>query len=166
MDVERLPRGGVVRSRLRYALPAAGLAIAAYLGLGGDGDATAKATVAEVGEAPSPLALIMAIAPMMVIFMLLDRRHLIEGLIGGIFAAGALGLGLRLLTPADLLHIDADQFGARGLIPDGMERSLGVSVFTLLLMALLATLEASGVLARILERVEKQAHGHDSLAQA
>ncbi len=62
--------------------------------------------------------------------------------------------GLSLLAPADLLYIDAAQFGARGLIVEGMERSLGVSVFTLLLMALVAALDASGVLGRILGWVE------------
>ena len=147
--------GGVVRSRLRYALPAAALALAAYLIFGG-GDLGTTAAPAAPGTS-GPRGLPMVLAPALVIFLLLRRRHLIEGLLTGIVAAAVLGLTLGLLAPAELLYIDAEQFGARGLIVDGMERSLGVSVFTLLLMALVATLEASGVLQRILGLVEARA---------
>ena len=146
--------GGVVRSRLQYALPAAALALVAYL-VFGSGVAAAGAEMD--GRSLGPRGLPILIAPTLVIVLLLRRRHLIQGLLAGIVAAIGISLSLGLLTSTELLYIDADQFGARGLITSGMERSLGVSVFTLLLMGLIATLEASGILTRILERVEARA---------
>ena len=146
--------GGVVKSRLRYALPAAALALIAYLALG---DSVPARSSGMDDHSLGPRGLPMLIAPVLVIALLLRRRHLIQGLLAGIATAIAISLTSGLLTPSDLLYIDADQFGARGLITSGMERSLGVSVFTLLLMGLIATLEASGILARILGRVEAHA---------
>ena len=62
-----------------------------------------------------------------------------------------IALVLGLLAPAQLLHIDADNFIAGGLILDGMERGIGVSLFTLLLMGLVAGVEATGVTARVVK---------------
>ncbi len=142
--------GGVVRSRLRYALPAAALALVAYGVLGTHGATAtpgAEAVTGSLGSLP------MLIAPAVVIFLLLRRCHLIEGLLAGIVTATLMGLGLGLIPPAQILYIDAERFSARGLLVEGMERGLGVSIFTLLLMGLVAALETSGILGRILDAV-------------
>lgn len=146
--------GGVVRSRLRYALPAAMLAVIAYALLGSGSEIASAQT--PVRDAGGPQALPMLLAPTLVIFLLLRRRHLIEGLLTGIVVAAALGVGLGLIAPAEILYIDAERFSARGLLVDGMERGLGVSVFTLLLMGLVATLEDSGVLGHQLKAVQER----------
>lgn len=146
---------GVVRSRLRYALPAAGLALLLFALLGGS-----AATVVEgVDEAmASPRGLPMLIAPAVVIGLLLGRRHLLHGLLVGISTAIAVGLVAGLLTPGDLMYIDQESFGARGLIVDGLSKGLGVSVFTFLLMGLVATLEGAGVVDRLVAGAEGRAH--------
>src|SRR5205085_10967647 len=100
----------------------------------------------------SPGALVMALAPSLVVFLLLRRRHLVESLLLGILATVALGLAAGHLHAAQLLHIDHERFSARGLLIDGLERGVGVSVFTLLLMGLVSTLEATGIQARLVER--------------
>jgi len=144
---------GVVRSRLRYALPAAALALAAYALLGaGSGTAT--------GELPaaSPAGLPMLVAPALVIFLLLRGRHLLHGLLAGIATAVFVGLALGLLQPSELLYIDAASYGARGLVVDGITKGLGVSVFTFFLMGLVATIEAAGVIDRLVERARSRAH--------
>jgi len=139
--------GRVVRSRMRYALPAAGAAILAAL-LFGAGGTTMPATEAIAG---SPAALPMLFVPVLVIGLLLARRQLLEGLLFGVLAAAVLGLSLGLLEPAQLLHSDPDQFGARGLIVEGIDRAVGVSVFTLLLMGMVAALEAANLIARLVD---------------
>ena len=148
--------GGVVRSRLRYALPAAGLALTGYLAFG------AADSAAGLADAPTstllPTGLPMLLAPILVVVLLLRRRHLLEGLLAGILAAVAIGLSLGLIAPGELIYIDTERFSARGLIVEGMERGLGVSIFTLLLMGLVTTLEASGILGRILAWVETRTH--------
>ncbi|MEM7350932.1 MAG: Na+/H+ antiporter NhaC family protein [Acidobacteriota bacterium] len=143
--------GGVVRSRLRYALPAAALALLAYASLatGGAGSPAADATANL-----SPAGLPMVLAPIVVLLLLLRRQHLLAGLLAGIVVAALLGLACGLLEASEILYIDAERFSARGLIVEGMERGLGVSIFTLLLMGLVATLESSGLLPRILAWVE------------
>ena len=72
-------------------------------------------------------------------------------------AATAIGLVLGLLTPAQLLHIDAERFSARGLIIEGLERGVGVSVFTFFLMGLVAGIEATGMLDRMVAYAKRAA---------
>ena len=68
-----------------------------------------------------------------------------------------LGLALGLITPQEMVYIDAERFGARGLIVDGIDRAVGVSVFTLLLMALVSGLEAAGLLGRVVDFAARRA---------
>ncbi len=141
--------GGTVRSRLRYVLPAGVLAVLVSAAIGGaeptamvhyDGSLVVQAT---------PRALLMALSPALVIVMLLRRRHLIEALLAGCAAAMLLCIALGLLTPRDFLHVAPGTFGATGLVVDGMQRAVGVSVFTLLLVALVGTLQATDLLDRL-----------------
>ena len=170
--------GGVVRSRLKYALIAAAFALVAYVALG-TGDtaalsgppatqaAPAAAAAASSANTPSadatgaiqsdaagqltgdPRGLPMLLAPALVLTLLLRRRHLLEGLMMGILAAVAIGLGLGLIAPGQIIGIDAENFIATGLILDGMERGIGVSVLTVLLMGLVGPIEATGIMERI-----------------
>lgn len=189
---QRADLGGVVRSRLRYALPAGAAALVLFALLGSDGpdrarggaasasspEAAAEATSPDAGPQPSgestdperpaapdrpgeppagPSGLPMLLAPGVAVALLLARRHLLEGLLAGIAAALVLGLSLGLLAPSDVLFIDREAFVARGLVVEGMERAVGVSVFTLLLMGLVGGLEATGVLERLVRLAETRA---------
>ncbi|MBX7186606.1 MAG: hypothetical protein K1Y01_15810 [Vicinamibacteria bacterium] len=132
--------GGVVRSRFGYVFPPALLALIAYL-LFGRGDMSGTPS----SPGGSLRALPMLMAPVVVLALLLRRKHLLDGLLVGIMLAVLLGLGFGLLAPAELLYIDRDNFVARGLILKGLERGVGVSIFTLLLMGLVGTLIATGL---------------------
>ena len=146
--------GGVVRARLKYALPAALMAVAAGAWLGdGARSAAADASTADARGLP------MLLVPVVVLGLLLAGRHLLEGLLAGLVGAAALSLALGLLGPAQLLHVDRDRFGARGLLVEGMERGVGISIFTLLLVGLVETLRRSGVLERLVERAGGAARG-------
>jgi Na+/H+ antiporter NhaC len=136
---------GTVRARLKYVLPAALVALAAYAVAGGSLEPTAGAIAAVVGR---PDGLPMILVPIVVIAMLLLKRHLVESLVAGSGMAIVLGLGLGLLRTDQLLRFEAGSFTARSLVIDGLERGVGVSVFTLLLVALVAGFEATGALAR------------------
>ena len=146
--------GGVVRSRFKYALPAAGVALALYVALGGGGAETPGRDALLSGGSKG---LMMLLAPGVAIGLLLARRHLMEGLIHGILAAVGIGLLAGLLAPGEILFIDADAFAARGLIVEGMERGIGISIFTILLMGLVGGLEASGVLDRVVQWAKDRA---------
>ena len=147
---------GVVRSRMRYALPAAGCALVLYALLGG-AEATMNAPRAEGFANASPEGLPMLLAPVVVIGLLLRRHHLLHGLLVGIAVAILVGLGFGLLAPSDLMRIEVESFGAKGLLVSGIEKSLGVSVFTLLLMGLVGTIEAAGVVDRLVAGAGRRA---------
>jgi Na+/H+ antiporter NhaC len=141
---------------MRYALPAGAVAVVLFGVLGGRA-ADALEGVAAPELLVSPRGLPMLLAPALVIALLLARRHLLEGLFAGIAAAVVLGLVLGLFEPSALLHVDPERFSARGLLVEGMERAVGVSFFTLLLMGLVGGLEATGVLERLVAFAERRA---------
>lgn len=148
--------GGTVRSRAKYAVPAGIIALLASSAIGTRAGAVSGAGV----DAASvhPLALAMLAAPALVLGMLLARRHLIEALLLGCAAAAILGVSLGLIPLRDLLHVAPGTFGATGIIVDGMQRAIGVSVFTLLLVALVGTLQATDALDRLVRAAEGRAH--------
>lgn len=150
--------GDVVRTRLRYALPAAAVALVAY-GLLGAGESTMPP---QGGAGAGPSALPLLLAPATALILLLTGRHLVHGLLAGAGVGLTVALAAGLLTPAQLLHVEPGHFRAEGVLLSGLERGVGVSVFTLLLMALIGGLEASGFLASLLDRME--AHSRSAAA--
>ena len=154
---QRAALGDVVRSRLRYALPAAAVACLLYGLFGGAGPADATATaVLDTSEADLG-ALLMLLAPGAVLACLLRRQALAVSLLAGVFVAVLLGLAIGRFGFSDLIYIDADNFIARGLLADGIEKSVGVVVLTLFLMAMAGAIEESGLVERLLERARSSA---------
>ncbi len=161
--------GGTVRARLKYAVPAGLIALVASYALGGSGMASARVSAAAiastaaqagtaagtiagtaVGDAPQAArALVLLAVPLLVIGLLLAKRHLLEALLYGILATTVLGLVTGLLAPSQLLRVEPGAFGATGVVVEGFGRAIGVSVFTLLLMALVGTIQATDLLARL-----------------
>lgn len=153
---QKAAMGAVVRSRLRYALPAAAAAMIVFAITGAASDPTQGSTA--VADARLD-ALWLLLAPAVTLFLLLRGRHLFVGLLAGAATAIAVGLVTGAFTPAALLHLDHDAFIARGLLLDGLERGIGISIFTLLLMGLVGGLDASGVLGRLTTYAERRTHG-------
>jgi len=147
--------GGTVRARGRYAVPAGLVALVVSTWLGGR--TTGQGTVPMPGGSVSLAPLAMLLSPMLAIGMLLARRHLIESLLAGITSAVLIGLAVGALSPPALLHVAPGTFGATGVIVDGMQRAVGVSVFTILLMGLVGTLQATDVLPRLVATVQRRA---------
>jgi len=137
---------GTVRARLKYVLPAALVAVVAYAVAGGSETAAVAAATAALGR---PDGLPMILVPILVIALLLAKRHLVEALLAGAAGAILLGLATGLLRFDQLLRFEDGSFSAKSVIIDGIERGVGVSIFTLLLVGLVAGFEASGALARL-----------------
>ena len=156
---QRVDIGGTVRSRLKYAVPAGLVALVASALLGGGGPVMDVIATTTSDTAPaSAKGLALLFSPALVIAMLLRRTHLITALLTGVATAVMLALALQLVTPYDLLHIAPGTFGATGVLVDGMQRAIGVSVFTLLLVALVGTLQATDVLDRLVQASQRRAH--------
>ncbi len=146
--------GRVVKARLRYAVPAALLASVLYYGFAAR---SAGVSTSTASAATPIIPLWVGLGPLVALALLLKRRTLQEGLLGGIAVTLILGLALGLLAPSDLMSIDREAFIARGVILNGMERSIGIVVFTLLLMGIIGGLEATGLLDRLIEWVRERA---------
>ena len=148
--------GGVVRSRLKYVIPA-GVVAGIVLSAMGSGTVPAGET-AVITVAGNARSLPMLLVPMLVVGLLLARRHLIEGLLIGVMASAALGLTIGLIRPSQLVYIDSTHFIAKGLILDGMQRAVGVAIFTLLLIGLVATLKATELMDRLIGFARRHTH--------
>ena len=153
---QRMDIGGTVRARLPYAATAGMVALVAAWALGGRATPATAGALVPLPDA-RPQALLLLLAPALVIGALLRRRHLIEALLLGTLVAVLLALVLRLLPPGALLHVVPGTFGATGVVLEGMQRAVGVIVFTLLLVALVGTVQATDLLERLVAWAEGRA---------
>ena len=145
---------GTVRSRLKYVIPAAFVAIVFYAISSGLQSSVVQKNV--TGLQGNPRGLPMLIVPVVTIVLLLKKRHLLHGLLAGLMVGVILGLSLSLLPWNRLLALDLEQFSAQSFIIDGINRAVGISFFTILLMGLVATLKASGLLNRLVDYSAKR----------
>ena len=139
--------GGTVKTRLKYVLPAGAIAIVMYA-------ISAGMRSGELLQLPpemkaNPLALIMIIVPLVIIYLLLNKRHLFHGLFAGLIVGVITALTFGLLPPEKLLSLDLNNFRATSFIIDGINRAGGISFFTILLMGLVSSIKASGLLERL-----------------
>ena len=148
--------GVTVRSRVKYVVPAGIIALIAYgfVGLGSDSVVQALDNL-NVGD---PKGLPMLLVPIFVIYLFLRGKHLLHGLLYGVLFGTVLGLVLGLLPLAQVISLDVENFVAKSFIIDGINRAVGLSIFTILLMGLVATLKASGLMDRLVEFAASRAH--------
>jgi Na+/H+ antiporter NhaC len=155
--------GGTVKSRLKYVVPASVLALLMYA-------ISAGTRSGELLQLPpqldaNPLALIMIVVPLVIIHLLLKKKHLFHGLFYGLIAGVITALICGLLPADKLLSLDLDNFRANSFIIDGINRAVGISFFTILLMGLVSSVKASGLLEQLAnfssEKIEtaRQAEG-------
>ena len=140
---------GTVRSRLKYVIPAALVAVAFYAISAGLRTNPAQNNIP--GLAGSPRGLPMLAVPVVIIVLLLKKKHLLPGLLAGLAAGVILGLGLDLLPPDRLISLNLETYSAQSFVIDGINRAVGISFFTILLMGLVSTLKASGLLDRLVD---------------
>jgi Na+/H+ antiporter NhaC len=146
--------GDTVRSRIKYVLPAFCFALLAYLWFAWVGaNDNMNGTPVATGD---PRGLPMMLVPVFVIYLFLTGKHLFHGLLMGLCFGTVFGLVMGLLPLDSVLKLDLDNYVAKSFIIDGISRALGLSVFTILLMGLVATLKASGLLDRLVDLAAKR----------
>ncbi len=146
---QKAEMGPTVRSRIKYILPVALLALIAF-GISA-GTATDSVNNKEWTANGSPDGLPMLLIPVLIIFLFLKGKHLFVGLISGLMFGIVLGFSLGLLPMDQLISLDLENFTAKSFIIDGINRAVGISFFTILLMGLVATLKASGLIDRLVD---------------
>ncbi len=163
---QRADIGATVKSRIKYIIPAAALALIAYSTFG----FLAEPTRLSAGQLPegSPKGLPMLLIPVVIIYMFLKKKHLLHGLLTGLIFGIVLGLILGLLSVDQLISLDLENFTAKSFIVDGISRAVGISFFTILLMGLVGTLRASGLIDKVIvfasNRIKNQRQGETWIA--
>ena len=148
--------GATVRSRFKYIIPAFILALIGYfLSAHLSTGLLPKSGNELVGN---PKGLPMLLVPALIIFLFLKGKHLLHGLLLGLLFGTVLGLLLSLLPFDKVLSLDLDNFVAKSFVIDGINRAVGISFFTILLMGLVATLKASGLVEKLVNFAEKHSH--------
>ena len=145
--------GTTVRSRLKYIIPAVLIALIGYFL---SATLATSATPTEGNQLlGDPKGLPMLLVPALIIFLFLKGKHLLHGLLLGLMFGVILGLVLGLLPIEKIISLDLDNMVAKSFVIDGINRAVGISFFTILLMGLVATLKASGLVNRLVAFAEK-----------
>ncbi len=141
--------GATIKSRLKYVLPAAIFALVCYSIVAfGNG---AEMKISETETLGSPKGLPMLLVPAFIIYLFLKGKHLLHGLLFGLLFGTILGFALGLLPLDQIISLDLKNFAAKSFVIDGINRAVGLSFFTILLMGLVATLKASGLMNRLVD---------------
>lgn len=158
--------GSTVKSRIKYILPAFVLALFGY----GISASISPGELSPDAAAISgdPKGLPMLLVPVFILYLFLKGKHLLHGLLMGLLFGVLLGLVTGLLAPSQLISLDLEDFVAKSFVIDGINRAVGISFFTIMLMGLVATLKASGLVAKLVnyasERSKTQQHGETWIA--
>ena len=134
--------GTVVRTRMRYSLPAAAGALVLFLMFSkttDDGAITSSAA----GTA-KPVSLVMLVVPAVIIVLWMMRMHLITALSWGILAGCAVGLLFGIYTVEGLISFPGG-FSVSGAIIEAISGTAGTVVMLIAVFALLGVVERSGV---------------------
>ncbi len=148
--------GPTVKSRLRYAIPALVLAAIVFVTLQwAKGPENGAAQHAITGD---PRGLPMLLVPLAITILFLKGKHLLHGLMAGLGLGVLIGLVFGLLPMTELLTLDLDNFRATSFIIDGINRSVGISFFTILLMGLVETIKTSGIFSKLIQFASNKIH--------
>lgn len=133
--------GTVVKTRMRYSLPAAAGALVLFLLFsktteGGPGAGAADAQA-------NPLSLIMLVVPVVIIVLCMMRKHLITALSWGILAGMAAGLLSGIYRVEDLIAFPGG-FSVSGAVIEAITGTAGTMAMLIGVFALLGVLERSG----------------------
>ncbi|UYM05651.1 Na+/H+ antiporter NhaC family protein [Solicola gregarius] len=145
--------GDVVRSRLPLSLSAAAAAAVVFAVFGGGGSVSERATSAD----PSAVGLVMIIPFALVILLAMRRNHIIVALAWGSVATIAIGLLAGQMSASDVFSIPATSGDSTGLVEDGISGVTGAVILVLFILALAQLLADSGLMARLLARLQSRA---------
>jgi len=150
---QKAEMGDVVRTRLPLALAAAGISIVVLAIFGGGCETVARQAQSDA----TPVGLLLAIPFVLVIWLSLRRVHIIISLTWGSLATIALGLATGMMAPGDVFSIPEERGTSTGLIEDGIAGVTGAVVLVLFILAMAQILADSGLMDRILAKLEVQA---------
>ena len=143
--------GEVVRSRLKYAAVTALIACILFLIFGGGQVQSPEESARIMSEFASPETLPMILPAILVIFLAMRGRHLLETIAWGSLFAIVEALVLGLLKVSDLIYV-AD--GApQGILINGVSGMFGLCILAVLLAPMAHLFDCSGLLGVVREKL-------------
>lgn len=133
--------GTVVKTRMRYSLPAAAGALLLFLLFSKTTEVGLETGAADA--AVKPLSLIMLVVPAVIIALCMMRKHLITALSWGILAGIAVGLLSGIYKVSDLIAFPGG-FSVSGAVIEAITGTAGTVAMLIGVFALLGVLECSG----------------------
>ena len=133
--------GTVVKTRMRYSLPAAAGALLLFLLFSKTTEGSLEAGAADAQA--NPISLIMLVVPVVIIVLCVMRKHLITALSWGIIAGIAAGLLSGIYTLGDLVAFPGG-FTVTGVMIEAITGTAGTVAMLIGVFALLGVLECSG----------------------
>lgn len=132
--------GTVVKTRMRYSLPAAAGALLLFLLFAKTEDG---ASGSEMDAIAKPQSLIMLVVPVVIIVLCMMRKHLITALSWGILSGIAAGLVFGIYRVEDLIAFPGG-FSVTGVMIEAVTGTVGTVAMLIGVFALLGVLECSG----------------------
>lgn len=146
--------GRVVKSRIRIVLAAMLIAIGLYTFAAITLPGT-QPLGGYVAEFSGFKGLVMLLIPILIIYFFLKGYHILFSLLTGLACGVVMALALGLIDIERVFSLDRANFTATSFIIDGINRALGISVFTLLLMGLVSTVLASGIVQEAMQNIQR-----------
>lgn len=144
----------VVKTRLKYAFVALGIAAVLYVIFGISTSQVVSDTAAPLAEVV-PNGLIMLIVPIVLIVVMFRGFPIVPALMFSNAFGIVLGLITGLLMPAQVLFVDLSEGIFRGVIYSGINSMLPLIMFSILLLGLVGVFEKSGLFEDILTRISR-----------
>lgn len=147
--------GGVVRSRLKYVLIAAGISSLLFLVFGGEQSSIATAEAEKLlAETADPTGLPMLIPAVIVFFVAVSGRHFLAALTAGIITAIIVGPVAGVFPVERVFHLTGDGSIA-GTAVSGAMSLLPTAILTLLLVTIIGIMNAGGFLNILLDWLQR-----------
>ncbi|MBA7571277.1 sodium:proton antiporter [Candidatus Atribacteria bacterium 1244-E10-H5-B2] len=158
--------GGVVRSRLKYSLPALAISGILYFIVGRSGPMIEGHVSQYIeGLSPNPITLLMFLVPIAIVVAALSGQHLVTALSYGVITGMVVGLGTGIFKPSDIISVP-EPFAAGGIIVEGLNNSISTVFFVLIIFPMINILRRGGGLEMILNFLSKIVKGPKSAETA
>jgi Na+/H+ antiporter NhaC len=147
--------GGVVRSRLKYVMIAAGISSIFFLIFGGGKSAVSSVEAEQLlAETADSTGLPMLIPAAIVFIVAISGRHFLAALTAGIAAAIIIGPLAGIFPIERVFHVTAEGAVA-GMAVEGAIALLPTSILTLLLVTAIGIMEAGGFLEQLIDWLDR-----------
>lgn len=135
--------GGVVATRMKYAVVAAAIAFVLFVITGGTGASNAQATEL-LSQYMDPRGLIMLIPVAILLIVSVKTQNIFLAATVGIISGTIIGLISHTLTPADIISMEDGSLA--GFLVDGINNMIGTVGYLYAVAGIIGILNASGTM--------------------